>query len=94
MGNPATAPSSQKEVEMKDNFKRELRNIINKYSKDNDSNTPDFILGQFLEGCLFLFTIAVQQRETCGESGHGPLFTKALESGYGRDPKPPETKGG
>jgi len=39
-------------------FKRELTQLINKYSKDNDSNTPDYILAEYLINCLNAFTIA------------------------------------
>ena len=52
-----------------DNFKRELEELINKYSKENDSETPDFILAQYLEGCLKTFNIAVQQREKWYKEG-------------------------
>ena len=33
-------------------FERELESLINRFSKENDSNTPDFILAQYLLGCL------------------------------------------
>lgn len=55
-------------------FIRELQNIINRYSKENGSNTPDFILAQYLENCLETFNITIQQRETW----------------YGRDSRPSE----
>jgi hypothetical protein len=45
-------------------FEKELEHLINRYSKENDSNTPDFILAQYLQGCLDVFNTAVQQRET------------------------------
>ena len=53
-------------------FEKELTELINKHSKENESNTPDFILAQYLERCLFSFACAVQQRETW----------------YGRDARP------
>ena len=40
--------------------------------KENESNTPDFILAQYLESCLTAFNTATQQRENW----------------YGRDPRP------
>ena len=55
-----------------DSFEKELAWLINKYSVENESNTPDFILAQYLRGCLAAFTIASQQREQW----------------YGRDPRP------
>ena len=34
------------------NFENELRSLINKYSLENDLNTPDFILAAFMKNCL------------------------------------------
>jgi hypothetical protein len=36
-------------------FRDQLRNLINYHSKENGSNTPDFILADYLEGCLAVF---------------------------------------
>ena len=36
-------------------FKKELQDIINKHSKENDSDTPDFILAEYLNDCLKVF---------------------------------------
>jgi len=52
-------------------FEKELEALINKHSLENESNTPDWILAQYLIGCLAAFTTATRQRE----------------SWYGRDPK-------
>ena len=46
-----------------DTFQKELENLINKYSIENNSNTPDFILAQYIENCLVTFAQATQQRE-------------------------------
>jgi hypothetical protein len=35
-----------------DEFKKEVESLINKYSKENGSNTPDYILAEYLTGCL------------------------------------------
>ena len=48
----------------KANFKTKLTMLINEYSLEDDSDTPDFILARFIEGCLKAFNKAVQQRET------------------------------
>lgn len=48
---------------MAKNFRRELEYLINRYSKENGSDTPDFILADFLEGCLNLFDSAIKTRE-------------------------------
>jgi hypothetical protein len=44
-------------------FKSELRNLINKYSKENDSDTPDFILADHMMRCLRNFNITMESRE-------------------------------
>lgn len=44
-------------------FQSELGSLINRYSKENESNTPDFILAQYLIGCLETFNAAVKRRE-------------------------------
>lgn len=44
-------------------FERELEDLINKYSQENGSNTPDFILAQFLVGCLAAWNAGVVRRE-------------------------------
>lgn len=33
-------------------FKKELETLINKHSVENGSNTPDFILANYLNQCL------------------------------------------
>ena len=45
-------------------FETEIESLINRYSQENASNTPDFILAQYLISCLATFNTAVQQRET------------------------------
>jgi hypothetical protein len=42
---------------------RDLAGVINKYSLENDNNTPDFILAEYLLGCLDNFTRASVNRE-------------------------------
>lgn len=44
-------------------FQRELKHLINRLSKENGSDTPDFILADYLNGCLVNFNMAVQDRE-------------------------------
>ena len=53
-------------------FEHQIKDVINRHSKESDSNTPDFILAQYLLGCLATFNTAIQQRETW----------------YGRDARP------
>ncbi len=44
-------------------FRKELEALINKYSRENLSDTPDFILAEFLGGCLITFEAATRERE-------------------------------
>ena len=42
----------------------EIRDALNRNSAENTSNTPDYVLAQYLEACLAAFDVAIQQRET------------------------------
>ena len=44
-------------------FKRELTDLINRHSLENNSNTPDFLLSDYLIGCLEVFNKVVVERE-------------------------------
>lgn len=44
-------------------FKDELESVINRYSKENGSDTPDFILANYLTDCLEAFDRAVLNRQ-------------------------------
>ena len=46
-----------------DTFRKELESLINKHSKENRSDTPDFILAEYLVSCLWTFDRAIQERE-------------------------------
>lgn len=41
-------------------FKKKLSSLINRYSLENGSNTPDFILAEYLVNCLKTYNKAVQ----------------------------------
>jgi len=58
-------------------LRHEIERAVNRVSAENGSNTPDFILADYLASCLAAFDRAVQARERW----------------YGRDPgaKPPST---
>ena len=55
-------------------FQKELKTLLNRHSKENASNTPDFILARYLCACLAAWDEAVQRREAW----------------YGRDARPSE----
>lgn len=44
-------------------FEQDLRRLINKHCVENESNTPDLILAEYLNACLASFNVATQQRE-------------------------------
>lgn len=44
-------------------FHDELRGLINRHSLENKSGTPDFILAQYMEGCLKIYEGTIQMRE-------------------------------
>ncbi len=44
-------------------FATELRTLLNRYSKENESDTPDYVLRDFLINALMAFDLAVAERE-------------------------------
>lgn len=44
-------------------FGSELRELLNRYSKENESNTPDYILTNYILNCLEAFEVAISQRD-------------------------------
>jgi len=46
-----------------DDFRKELENLINLHSLENGSDTPDFILAEYLVSCLKAFDAAVRRRD-------------------------------
>jgi hypothetical protein len=48
---------------MESTFQIELEQLINKHSVESESNTPDFILAEYLSNCLNTFNIATKRRE-------------------------------
>ena len=50
------------QAEIKKNFRKDLTRLINRYCIENGSNTPDFIIADYLISCLGTFNSAVNQR--------------------------------
>ena len=46
----------------KRDFKQELAELLNYYTKENGSDTPDFILAQYLVDVLKAFDTAMENR--------------------------------
>ena len=44
-------------------FLRELESLINRHSMENGSDTPDFILADYLNHCLAIFNGTLKARE-------------------------------
>lgn len=51
-------------------FRRELSELLNKHCKENGSNTPDFILADYLADCLDVFD-RIEQRRNAHSAPHG-----------------------
>ena len=47
---------------MKD-LRQRLANLLNEFSAENGSDTPDFVLASYLVNCLNAFDLAVCERE-------------------------------
>jgi hypothetical protein len=48
---------------MPETFESELEGLINRYSQERHSNTPDFILAEYLLACLAAWNRGVCERE-------------------------------
>ena len=46
-----------------EDFRKELETLINKHSMENGSDTPDFLLAEYLTDCLNTFEKTMQKRE-------------------------------
>jgi len=44
------------------NFRKELKSLINCHSRENMSDTPDYILAEYLMDCLNAFDKATNER--------------------------------
>jgi len=61
-------------------FQKELENLINRYSLENKSNSPDFILAEYLNNCLTAFNKATNQRSKYFGVYFKQKPTKSIES--------------
>ena len=53
---------SETETPLPETFEKKLEHLINEYSRENGSDTPDFILAAYLERCLLNFNETLQAR--------------------------------
>lgn len=56
-------PKTNETIEQPLSFEKQLETLINKYSKENDSDTPDFILAEYLSDCLQGYNKTVKARD-------------------------------
>lgn len=71
-----------------ENFRDELEDLINSHSKENGSNTPDFILAEFLSDCLDAFDRTVAKREKWyGRENAGPGAAVTMAGPQGEAPE-------
>ena len=47
---------------MSELFEDRLTSLLNEFSRENDSNTPDFILARFLLTCLDAWNAGIKRR--------------------------------
>jgi len=55
--------SWQESVVEEDSFKLSLARLINQHSLENGSDTPDFILADYLCQCLAVFNVTTKERK-------------------------------
>lgn len=82
----------------KDNeFRRELSSLLNRFCRENCSDTPDFLLAEYLSDCLNAFDTAVRERERWygryvmgkpGARGEGPFLRTIGDPETGAAPLP------
>ncbi|MEK6879811.1 MAG: hypothetical protein AABY22_09405, partial [Nanoarchaeota archaeon] len=68
-------------------FKKELQILINRFSKENGSNTPDFILAEYLISCLENFnkTVMCRQKWYAPYPGQNDVFDVGTSNGTAKD---------
>lgn len=76
--NEKSVESNKKNFHKELDFHKELEELINRYSMENGSNTPDLVLANYLHNCLVNFDNAVNYR-TMLSGDLNKLPPKALE---------------
>lgn len=67
-------------------FEKELTALLNKHNQENASNTPDYILAQYLTNCLAAWNSATQQRDTHQGRNAQPTLPPQLIDEHLRSP--------
>lgn len=64
---------SESGVTVDPSFRSDLEHLLNRHSKENGSDTPDFILANYIYDCLEAFDTAVRTRTRWySPDGDGP----------------------
>lgn len=70
-------------------FIQELQELINRYSLEGSSNTPDFILAKYLQGCLTVWDTCTCERDKWYFEKHASeIFTSPEQINSGGEIKP------
>lgn len=54
---------NMEKMEQPESFEKKLENLINEYSKENGSDTPDFLLAEYLSDCLYNYNKTIRARD-------------------------------
>jgi hypothetical protein len=81
-------------------LRQDIESAINRHSRENASDTPDFLLAEYLTDCLAAYEKATRERERWygryvhgkpGAPGEGPFPRIANEAPAESSPSLPET---
>ncbi len=64
-----------------ESLQNDIKAVINRHSREEDSNTPDFILAEYLVACLGAFEVASNRREGWYKVDHKPGEKLSTECG-------------
>ena len=67
---------------------------LNEVSREQDSDTPDFILAEYLIACLDAFEVAVNRRDVWYDLKLDPANRKKLLRSVGKELNPPNPVSG
>ena len=62
-------------------LENDIARLINKHSREADSNTPDFILAEYIMACLSAFEVASNRREVFYKVEHKPTIETGICNG-------------
>jgi len=61
--------TAEPDIDPMADFRKELTELINRHSIENGSDTPDFIIADYLMGCLEVYEVACRSRDVHYEFG-------------------------